>query len=402
MMMIKYLKLLLLTITLVACQQQQQAPSPTVATAKAQLSTVVKTASYAGTVTTVEMIELLPRISGYLQERVFEQGQLVKKGDLLFVIEPDQYQAAVLQKQADLAAAEATLTERTLNVERFRTLYEKRVVAKANLDQAESDFSNAKANVDAAKAALTNAELDLSYTKIYAPITGRIGVTQFSPGDYLSTNTSTLTTIVQLDPIRVVFSIPEKEWLAIETKYNRSEQNINDYLTPRIQLSDGAMYQGKGFFAFVDNHIDSSTGALAVYATFENPNAILLPGQFVNVIIEQGQAKQALMVPSAAVLFDKKGHYMLLVNQDSVVEQRYVKTGIVQDDKTEILEGITADDVFIVDGLQKVAPGIKVNVKQNTASASLRTEGEAIQVAIAKQNSEPGLPRYVRNDEGSL
>jgi membrane fusion protein (multidrug efflux system) len=363
MMMIKYLTAILLILTLVACQQQPQAPTPTVTTAKAQLGTVIKSSSYAGTVTTVEMIELLPRISGYLQERVFEQGQLVKKGDLLFVIEPDQYQAAVSQKQADLAASEATLAERTLNVERFRTLYEKRVVAKANLDQAESDFLNAKANVDAAKAALTNAELDLSYTKIYAPITGRIGVTQFSPGDYLSTNTSTLTTIVQIDPIRVVFSIPEKEWLALENTYNRTEQNINDHLTPRIQLSDGSMYAGKGFFAFVDNHIDSTTGALAVYATFENPNALLLPGQFVNVIIEQGPSKQSLMVPSAAVLFDKKGHYLLGVNQDNIVEQRYVKTGIVQDDKTEILEGLTPDDAFIVDGLQKVAPGMKVNIK---------------------------------------
>ncbi len=359
-MMKKYLYVLILAFTLVACKEQPKAPAPSVTTEHAHFSNVVKTSTYAGTVTTVETIDLLPRIQGYLKERRFEQGQLVKEGDVLFVIEPDQYQATVLQKQADLSAAEATLAERTLNVERFRTLYEKRVVAKANLDQAESDYLNAGANVKAAKAALSNAELDLSYTKISAPLTGRIGVTTFSPGDYLSANTSTLATIVQLDPIRVVFSIPEQQWLNIETQQSRTPENLNEFLTPRIQLSDGTIYQGNGFIAFVDNHIDSNTGALAVYATFDNPNAILLPGQYVNVLIEQGTARQALMVPSAAILFDKKGHYLLCVNKDNVVEQCYVKTGIVQEDQTEITEGLTTDDVFIVDGLQKAAPGITV------------------------------------------
>ncbi|MFA6038281.1 MAG: efflux RND transporter periplasmic adaptor subunit [Legionellales bacterium] len=350
-------------LTLAACNQHPEAPAPTVTTGQAVLTDIVKTSSYAGSVTTVEMVELLPRISGYLLERRFEQGQLVKAGDVLFVIEPDQYQATVLQKEADLAAAQATLTERSLNIERFKTLYDKRVVAKASLDQAQSNYSNALANVEAAKAALKNAQLDLGYTTITAPLTGRISVTTFSPGDYLSPSTSTLATIVQLDPIRVVFSIPEKQWLSIELNHNGTPDNLKDYLIPRIQLSDGSIYKNAGKIAFVDNQIDPKTGSLAVYADFENPNALLLPGQFVTVIIEQGQPRPALMIPSASILLDKTGHYVLLLTKDNLVEQRYVKTGIVQDNKTEIIEGLSQSDVFITEGLQKVQPGMMVAVK---------------------------------------
>jgi membrane fusion protein, multidrug efflux system len=351
------LALLLLT----ACNHGQSVPpTPNVVTQQVQSESILKTSSYSGSVTTVEMVELQPRIQGYLQERRFEQGQLVKTGDVLFVIEPDQYQATVEQKQADLSAAQATLAERTLNVERFRTLYEKKVIAKANLDQAESAYSNAIANVQAAQAALTNAQLDLSYTTILAPITWRIGVTQFSPGDYLSPNTSTLTTIVQLDPIRVVFSIPEQEWLAVETQKDHTPDNLKTYLTPKIKLSNGALYDSPGVISFIDNHIDTNTGALAVYATFDNPKAILLPGQFVTVIIEQGQPRQALMVPAGAVLLDKTGHYVMLVNPDNKVEQRYVKTGLTQNNQIEITEGLIANDNIIVEGLQKVTPGMSV------------------------------------------
>ncbi len=344
----------LILALLAACNKSEPPmPAPSVVTQQAQATELVSTSSYAGTVTTVEMVELLPRIEGYLLARRFEQGQLVKKGDLLFVIEPDQYQATVLQKQADLSAAQATLAERSLNYERFKALYEKKVVAKANLDQAESDYYNSKANVEAASATLTNAQLDLSYTKIYAPITGRIGVTQFSPGDYLSPTTSTLATIVQLDPIRVVFSIPEQEWLAIETSAHRTADNLDGFLQPKIKLSNGALYDTVGRIAFVDNHIDDKTGALAVYADFANPNALLLPGQFVTVIIERGQPRKGLLVPSGAVLFDKTGHYLLLVTPDNHVEQRYVKVGLTQQGKTEVTEGLNPDEVFIVEGLAK-------------------------------------------------
>jgi membrane fusion protein (multidrug efflux system) len=363
MMINKKLLGLIFLLALTACHSQPEPPAPAVTTGQAVFTDIVKTSSYAGSVTTVEMVELLPRISGYLLERRFEQGQLVKTGDVLFVIEPDQYQATVVQKQADLAAAEATLTERSLNIERFKTLYDKRVVAKAALDQAQSNYGNAVANVQAAQAALTNAQLDLSYTQITAPLTGRISVTTFSPGDFLSPTTSTLATIVQLDPIRVVFSIPEKEWLAIEIKHNRTPDNLAEYLTPRVQLSDGSIYEPAGKIAFVDNQIDPKTGSLAVYADFDNPNALLLPGQFVTVIIEQGQPKPALMAPSAAILLDKTGHYVLLVSKDNLVEQRYIKTGITQDNQTEITEGLTKADVFIMEGLQKVKPGMKVAPK---------------------------------------
>lgn len=349
-------------LLLVACNKGE-APShaPSVVTQEATLEEVTNTASYPGSVTTVEMIELLPRIEGYLQKRLFEQGQLVQAGDLLFVIEPDQYEAVVMQKEADLAAAEATLAERTLNVDRMRILLEKKVVAKANVDQAESDYYNATANVKAAKAALIQAQLNLSYTKITAPITGRIGTTAFSPGDYLSPSTSTLATIVQLDPIRVVFSIPEQVWLGIETQQERTSTDLNEWVTPKLKLSNGTIYEGAGKIAFSDNHIDTNTGSLAIYATFDNPHALLLPGQFVTVMLALGQAREALMVPASAILFDKTGHYVMRVNAEQKVEQQYVSIGIKQNNKIEITQGLSPHDQVIVEGLQKVAPGMQVS-----------------------------------------
>jgi membrane fusion protein (multidrug efflux system) len=352
---------LLALVLLTACNHgQNEPPAPAVVTQQVQTTDIINSSAYAGSVTTVEIVDILPRIQGYLLKRNFEQGQMVKTGDLLFVIEPDQYEATVKQKQADVAAAEATLAERTLNFERMKALLAKQVVAKSLYDQAESSYSNAVATLQSAKAALTNAELDLSYTQIKAPLTGRIGVTTFSPGDYLSPNTSTLATIVQLDPIRVVFSIPEQEWLAIETKQNQTPENLKTYLTPKIKLSNGTIYEYPGEISFVDNHIDATTGALAVYATFKNPDALLLPGQFVTVIIEQGKPRPALMVPSSAVLFDKKGHYVMMVNGEHKVEQRYVKTGVTQNNQIEIIEGLQANDSVIVEGLQKAIPGTLV------------------------------------------
>ncbi|HLF67034.1 MAG TPA: efflux RND transporter periplasmic adaptor subunit, partial [Gammaproteobacteria bacterium] len=196
-----YLIVLALSVQLIACDSGTQIPlAPAVVVEQAQSQDITQTSSYAGTIQTLYTVEILPRIEGYLQKRTFEEGQTVQNGDLLFVIEPDQYQATVLQKQADLASAEAILVERTLNVERMRALLDKKVVAQATKDQAESNYSTADANVKAAKAALVNAELNLGYTQIHAPMTGRIGLATVSPGDYIAPGMPALATIVQMDP----------------------------------------------------------------------------------------------------------------------------------------------------------------------------------------------------------
>ncbi len=361
--MTKYFHFILisLTVMLTSCGSgTPPAPAPSVVVEHAQLKDITQTTSYAGTIQTLYTVELLPRISGYLQKRTFHEGQTVEAGDLLFVIEPDQYQATVLQKQADLASSEAILVERTLNVERMRVLLEKKVVAQAIKDQAESNYSTALANVKAAQAALANAELDLSYTQIHAPMGGRIGVATVSPGDYIAPGMPALATIVQIDPIRAVFSLSEHDWLSLETKENRTASNIAAYLTPYLRLADGSDYPTPGTIEFIDNHINADTGSIAVYALFENKKGLLLPGQFITVLLQEGAAHPALMVPSGAVLFDKTGHYLLIVDADNKVAQRYVKTGLTQNGYTEITEGLSASDQFIVQGLQKVTPGILV------------------------------------------
>lgn len=354
--------LVLACIILVACSSEKELPPPQVTVEKIGTRDVSNTAQYIATVTPINTIQLAPRVSGYLLEQTFPGGNDVSAGDLLYEIEPYEYIAEVDQREADLARAKAVLVNNELNYYRIKDLAEKDFASQAEADKAKAEFETAVADVKAAEAELFNAKLNLSYTKIYTPLDGRIGYSQFNVGDYISPESGILTTVVQLDPIYVVFSLNETALLGIhldDSPYTQKE--LNDKFTAKVKFQNGDIYPIEGFIESMNNEIDPGTGSIMVRTTFDNPKGVLVPGQFVNVIIQKGKPRMSVVVPALSVLYDKQGYYVLVVNDENIVEARYIKEGVKTPEYVEVLSGVKAGERVVVEGLQKSKPGSPVN-----------------------------------------
>lgn len=352
-------RLILLACTfLLACGSSDDFPAPQVTVETVEKQKVLDTASYIATVTAINTIDLIPRVSGFLMEQHFAGGEDVKAGDLLYVIEPYEYIADVDQKEADLAKAKATLVNNELNYYRIQDLAEKDFASISDADQARADYETAKAQVKAAEADLFNAKLNLEYTRMQSPLDGRIGYSPYSVGDYVTPATGTLVTIVQLDPIYVNFSLNENSLLGVKLELDDpNQEKINSIFTPRVIFQNGDKYPLDGVIESMDNRINPGTGSITVRTRFKNPKALLLPGQFVNVVIQKGDERQSVVVPSLSVLYDKQGYYVLVVNDKDIVEARYIKEGLKTAETVEVLSGVNAGERVITEGLQKAIPG---------------------------------------------
>jgi membrane fusion protein (multidrug efflux system) len=358
----RYLSIFAMATLLLACggdDKNQVPPKVTVEEVKKQ--DVSDTKTYIATIKSIITVDLVPRVEGFLLEQLFVGGDDVEAGQLLFKIQQDEYIANLKQAQADLYSAKATLTNNKLNLDRIRDLTQKEFASQSEEDRAEADYETALADVEAAEAELINAELDLSYTEIYSPINGRIGYTKVDVGTLVAPRTGVLTTVVKLNPIYAEFSISESDLLNFKLQnISDSQQQINESFTPVIKFQNGETYPLEGYIESMDNQIDAGTGSIIVRAVFENNNAILLPGQFVNVILRKGEPRYALTVPAQAVLYDKQGYYVLIVNEDDTVEQKYIEEGVVNNKFVEALSGLQEGDRVIIDGIQKAQPGVQV------------------------------------------
>ena len=358
-----------LALGLAACDSSDQASEapaepPSVAVAAASMQDIRRSFEFIGEVKAVDEVDMIARVSGFLDDKNVEDGARVEKGDLLFTIEKAPYQAALLSAKADVADAKAEAALKAADLLRDQDLYEKGHVSKAKLDATMAAKEKADAGVEASEASLTQAELDLSYTDMQAPFEGQIGRTAFSIGDVVGPSSGSIATLVRLSPVYVSFSISEKDLLGSVGKGGLDPEtlkSLEDVPTVSVVLPTGETYKDTGSIVFVDNKVDPRTGTISMRAQFENDDIVLIAGTFVTVVLSQSETVRALTVPQAAIQRDQKGPFVLAVNSEEMVEQRHVELGDPTDDGFEVKSGLQEGERVIVQGLQKVRPGVPVN-----------------------------------------
>ncbi len=348
---------------------QEAPPAPAVTTAPVVKKAITSETDYVGSVEAINSVDLMARVEGFLEKRAFEEGASVKQGDPLYQIEKAQYTAAVENSQGALDSAQAVLKNATINRQRYETLVQKQDAPQANLDDAISKEDQARGDVESAKADLAQAKLDLSYTDISAPFDGRVGRSNYAVGALVGPSSSTLATLVQLDPIYVHFNIADRDLLE-----DGSGLKSGDFV-PKLRLADGSTYEHDGKIAFISPEFDQSTDTAEVRATFANPDGKLLPNQFVTLMLESKDPTETLVVPQMAVQQDQTGFFVLTVDKDDTVKIARFSAGAQTGTDWIVESGLTEGEQVIVDGLEKVRPGIKVNA--STQSANQETSDNA-------------------------
>jgi RND family efflux transporter MFP subunit len=346
--------------------EKTEGPPPLVTVAAATMQDVNPAAEYVGHIEAIQAVDVRARVEGFLEQVNFKEGDFVKAGDVLYLIEQAPYQAKVAADKARLSQAEAELDRANRHLTRLRSARPESIRA-TDMDDAVAAQLRAQAQLAEARATLTRSELDLGYTTIKAPISGRLGRTAFTKGNLVNQASGPLARIVQLDPIRVVYSISQNDLTTIQMALKDSSQNNNDpILIPRIKLPNGKNYDPPGQVDFVNNQVDAGTGTIAVWAVFANHDGLLLPGQYVTVLVRQSKAQMLPVIPQSAIQEDREGRYVLVVDGDNRVLQRRVKTGPLVGVMWAIESGLAAQEKVIVEGVQKVRPGMVV--KTSTGS----------------------------------
>ncbi|WP_439614129.1 efflux RND transporter periplasmic adaptor subunit [Reyranella sp.] len=349
---------------------QQGGPPPAVLVQPAEMKPIADQAEFIGRAAAVDKVELRARVKGFLGPRKFADGDQVKKDQIVFTIEPETYQAAVDQKKAQRDASLAALANAEMQLKRAAELLRTNTGTQVTYDQRLSEQLQAKAQVEDASAQLRDAELQLSYTEIKSPIDGRIGRAAFSPGNLVSPDSGVLATVVSEHPIRVLFPVTQRELLDARREQAADPNGI----VVRIRLADGSIYKEKGKIDFIDNTVDAKTDGQIVRATFPNTGGVLTDGQTLRVIIEGETVPTAVAVPQAAIAQDQTGAYLFVVNDKNVVEQKRVRTGVSRDGMVAITSGLQAGERVIVQGQQRVRPGMTVNPTVAPPAASTQKQ----------------------------
>ena len=339
---------------------QAAAPPPAVRVVKVASTEIKPTSSFAGRIEATLKVDLRARVDGFLEKRLFTEGADVKEGDLLFVIEKGQYQAAVNQAKASIVTGEAALKLADIEVGRQTELFSRNVGAQARVDEVTAKQGEARGSVLAQKAELEKAELNLGYTDIKAPIAGRIGKANISPGNFVGPNSGTLATIVSQDPIYVTFPITQREILAVR---KNGEKRADDYEI-YLQLADGSRYAQPGKLNFFDVTVSQGTDTVQVRAIFPNPNRILVDGQLVTVAVELSKGESTLVVPQQALQLDQSGMFVLVVDNDKKVQVRRIEAGPAVGTNVSIKKGLEAGDLVVTEGIQRIRPGQAVEATE--------------------------------------
>ena len=367
-MKIKIILLMLPFFIFLSCKDKvQQAPPPqNINVYQVSPKTVPLFEEFVGQVYGEKDIPIRARVEGFLEEIHFSEGSRVKKGDLLYVIDPDTYQESVVSKQSMVAQANTMLIQTESDLSRVKPLAEMNAVSKRDLDISQAQRDASISSLKAAKAELRIAEINLGYTRILSPINGIIGKTLAREGEFVGKdpNPVILNTVSKINMVRVQFFLSENEYLrAAKTyvkKHNKRIERNNIDIEVELILSDGSLFNHKGIIDFIDRNVDSSTGTILLQATFPNPNGLIRPGQFARVKVKVMDVKDALIVPQKC-LTELQGQYsVLVVNAEDKVETVQVKIGEKVPGFTIIKEGLKSGDKVILEGLQKARPGMEV------------------------------------------
>jgi RND family efflux transporter MFP subunit len=347
-------------------QSAAPSPAPPVTVSLPLQREVVERDEFTGQFAAVDYVELRARVSGYLQEIHFEDGQLVKKGDLLFAIDPRPFEIQRASAKAQVDQANATIEYASREVSRASELRQKDFVAQSTYDQRIQQLRTGNANLEAAKAAVRDAELNLEFSRIMAPLSGRIGRHEVSIGNLVSGGntgpTTLLTTIVSLDPIYFYFDLSEGDFLSYQRAVAQGKlASTRDVPLPvEAQLPDERAWSMKGQIDFVDNQVDRGAGTIRVRATFPNPTLLITPGQFGRVRIPASEPYQALLVPDSALVTDQSRKLLMTVKDDGTVEPKVVRPGPTYEGLRIIRDGLAPTDRVVINGLIRARPGAKV------------------------------------------
>ncbi len=371
--MLRLSSCLLLLLALAAPAQAQFGPQgpPAVGVQTAERRPVTESTEFVGRIEAINRVDIRARVTGFLQERLFQEGQEVKQGEVLFRIERAPFEAQLEQARANLASAQAQLENARVALARAQQLRTTGAGTQVALDNAQAQERTANAAVLGAQAQVRVAEINLAYTVITAPIDGKIGRATLTPGNVVSpTLEQPLATIVSQDPMRVAFTISSRAAMELRNRYEG--RGGTAAVVVRVRLTDGRVYPHAGRVNFIDTQVDRNTDSLLVRATIPNPvrentepgtpgDRELIDGQFVSVLVEGAEPVQAIVIPRAAVLQDQGGFFVLVVGQNNQAERRTVRLGSSTAERAVIEEGLQGGETVIVEGMQRVRPGQPVN-----------------------------------------
>jgi RND family efflux transporter MFP subunit len=381
----------LLSGVLSGCSEKNEyvePPAPEVTVSKPLVQNVTDYLEFTGTTKAIEEIEIRARVEGFLQSVHFEDGDYIKKDQLLFIIDPKPFQAAVESARGRRGRHQAQLERAEREYQRNLTLFEQNAASEANVVKWKSEMEESRAAVVSAQAALDKAKLDLGYCTIRSPINGRISRKKVDIGNLVGAGEFTLlTTIRQGEPIYAYFSINERDLLRVMKMAREAgiPANNPDKILLELALANETGFPHKGHLDFADSTVDAGTGTMELRGVFPNPGPpyIIVPGLFVRVRLPIGQREGALLVTERALGQDQGGRYLLVVDDENKVEQRYIKIGALRDCMRVIEDGLKAEDRVVVKGIQRAIPGAKVTPQQAQAAKPAK-ESEP-----AKEPTEP-------------
>ena len=361
-----------------ACSQQEVAapppPPPVVVVSPVPAVTVPISREYVARTEARETVAIRSRVDGYLEKVLFTEGSQVKAGQLLFVIDQRPFRAALQEAQGSLAQAHAALNKAQRDVARLQPLVAESAAPEMDLDNAESAVELSEASIERAKAAVALAELNLTFSEIYAPISGIIGKQDVTVGNIVSRNQTLLTSISSSDPMRAVFSISEVDYLRLGQQTRADNPFISSQNGAPFELimADGSIYQHRGTLSFLDRSLDLTTGTLSVYVSFPNPDRMLRPGLFGRVRVVVETKFDTVLVPQRSVQVIQSVNSVLVVDNDDVVEMRVVTLGERFQDFFIVMQGLDPGERVVVEGVQRAIPGRKVRpTEQPIAMESL-------------------------------
>ena len=371
------------SLTLFSCSEPEkpkQAPPPAVSVYKINAEQIGRHREFVARTQAFKEAHLKARVEGELIERHFREGAMVEKNQLLLKIDPANYEALLAQAKADLASKQSGQDNAIRNLKRAKDLIGDGYISQSDFDRLTTEESQANASVKSAEAALRRAELDVSYTTILAPFTGHIGKVNYNVGNIVGPASDALATLTITDPIYVSFQVEEELYLNYLQQHKRSENPNDVKIDLNLRLPNDTVYDESGQLDFADTKIEQGMGTVELRAKFANSKGIILPGLFVTLITESQQKEDLAMVPQAAVQANQQGKFVLIVDDSNTVKQRHVVLGRRINAMWVVLEGLEEGDKVIIEGLQKVRPGVAVNPVLKTVDKLTGT--------IAKQVTE--------------